>query len=53
MKLLTFSALLAAALSLSGCALLEGVDTAALALKAGCRAVSYFTGGSPETSGEK
>lgn len=40
------------ALLLSGCALLEGVDIAALALKAGCKAVSYFTKGSSETSVE-
>ena len=49
MKILKFAALLCTALSLSGCALLEGVDVAALALKVGCRAVSYFTRGVPET----
>jgi hypothetical protein len=43
MKFLKLSALLCTALSLSGCALLEGVDVAALALKVGCRAISYFT----------
>jgi hypothetical protein len=37
------------ALLLSGCALLQGVDVAALALKAGCKAVSFFTRGVPET----